>query len=42
MFDVLIPVTAPLLLDRLHTAGLLNNLLDNALKHSGTSVHIRI
>jgi len=41
-FDVAIAATEPLLLDRLHLAGVLNNLLDNALKYSGERVRIRI
>ncbi|WP_161807045.1 sensor histidine kinase, partial [Hymenobacter sp. AT01-02] len=42
VFDVQIPLSAPLRLDRVHMAGVLNNLLDNALKYSGASVRIRI
>ena len=42
VFDVQIAPAAPLLLDRLHLAGVLNNLLDNALKYSGERVRIRI
>ncbi|MGI4872123.1 MAG: sensor histidine kinase [Janthinobacterium lividum] len=41
-FDVVIAPAEPLLLDRLHLAGVLNNLLDNALKYSGERVRIRI
>ncbi len=41
-FDVAITSTEPLLLDRLHLGGVLNNLLDNALKYSGERVRIRI
>lgn len=42
VFDVQIAPAAPLLLDRLHLAGVLNNLFDNALKYSGERVRIRI
>lgn len=41
-FDVAMAPSGPLLLDRLHLAGVLNNLLDNALKYSGARVRIRI
>ena len=40
--DVNIPATDTLLLDRLHLAGALHNLLDNAIKYSGDQVRIRI
>lgn len=41
-FDVEISSTDTLLLDRLHLAGALHNLLDNALKYSGARVAVRI
>ncbi|MGI4742225.1 MAG: sensor histidine kinase [Janthinobacterium lividum] len=41
-FTVDIPPTDTLLLDRLHLAGALHNLLDNAIKYSGECVAIRI
>lgn len=41
-FDVRIAPTDTLLLDRLHLAGALHNLLDNAIKYSGDRVAIRI
>lgn len=41
-FEVSIAPTTTLLLDRLHLAGALHNLLDNALKYSGARVAVRI
>lgn len=41
-FDVRITPADTLLLDRLHLAGALHNLLDNAIKYSGDRVAIRI
>ncbi|MBJ6145060.1 sensor histidine kinase KdpD [Hymenobacter sp. BT559] len=41
-FEVNIAPAATLLLDRLHLAGALHNLLDNAIKYSGERVTIRI
>jgi two-component system phosphate regulon sensor histidine kinase PhoR len=41
-FDVHLSPTDTLLLDRLHLAGALHNLLDNAIKYSGDRVAIRI
>lgn len=41
-FGVHIALTDTLLLDRLHLAGALHNLLDNAIKYSGDRVAIRI
>jgi len=41
-FDVRIAADDTLLLDRLHLAGALNNLFDNAIKYSGERVRIRI
>ena len=41
-FDVRIDPADTLLLDRLHVAGALHNLLDNAIKYSGDRVAIRI
>lgn len=39
-FDIQIPPTDTLLADRLHLAGALDNLLDNAIKYSGAGVRI--
>jgi two-component system phosphate regulon sensor histidine kinase PhoR len=40
--EIAIAPTDTLLLDPLHLTGVLNNLLDNAVKYSGERVHIRI